>query len=670
MRIMDRSSPVAAQGRMLGRWRALLLLLLPGLSCIACTGPSELPREVVLRVRGHQEVVISPSGRLTPRWFGPQQPIGVCLDAPVALDTSQWRVQLRLTGEAPGKDFVAPSHQASTTLCFERFPPPDLPSSLDLEVCATLEDRFDQRFYRLPCFRAAYESDSSAFTQQLRVAQEQLRTVAELTLEDRLAALDDLADEVLTQGYPLLATNLALVSVHELLAVGTPEALVGARRRLEGLPGWLEQPEAAVPAAKAMLQRAKLELAAGRSRRAWQWLGEAADLARGVAAVDRPGIVIQQARILARLGAGREPIERLEAMLEDCQRGGCREGLVATARELVGWLVLIDPDAADDDLDLAGKTVLAAETAARAEQVDVGGERERANRLINRAFLAYRRGEDPRPSLAEARAILAPLEPSARRASLLAWSTAIEGLAALAGGAPDSALEPCGAAARSQTQAAAWGWSCLAQAQRQLGDLEAAAAAFDQAILRHALPMGDNLDRTLAPGQGADDSYRAARVAIDRGDLEGAWQLLEALDRLAAERFGACDDETQVSQQDRAAQRRALLAQLAWTEPPLAVARSQQVRPIRRALLQALDDLHREQLAVCRRSARWGPAPADVRAFALPDEVLVLRRVPAGFLVAWRTSLARAELRRWLDQIATAQAGGELDDAAWRSLVR
>ncbi|MEM7357183.1 MAG: CHAT domain-containing protein, partial [Acidobacteriota bacterium] len=208
------------------------------------------------------------------------------------------------------------------------------------------------------------------------------------------------------------------------------------------------------------------------------------------------------------------------------------------------------------------------------------------------------------------------------------------------------------------------------QAQRQLGDLEAAAAAFDQAILRHALPMGDNLDRTLAPGQRADDSYRAARVAIDRGDLEGAWQLLEALDRLAAERFGACDDETQVSQQDRAARRRALLAQLAWTEPPLAVARSQQVRPIRRALLQALDDLHREQLAVCRRPARRVPAPADVRAFALPDEVLVLRRVPAGYLVAWRTSLARAELRRWLDQIATAQAGGELDDAAWRSLVR
>ncbi len=92
---------------------------------------------------------------------------------------------------------------------------------------------------------------------------------------------------------------------------------------------------------------------------------------------------------------------------------------------------------------------------------------------------------------------------------------------------------------------------------------------------------------------------------------------------------------------------------------------------MRRSLLGALDKLQRELLATCRRPLRPAPAAADLRAFALPDEVLLLRRSSDGTVrIARRVELPRAELERRIEDLARAQADGHLDDEAWRDLAR
>ncbi len=654
-----------------GRRKHGAWLLLPML--VACSDPGaedstggELPAGVTFRIRGHQEVAIQPDGSLRPRWFG-TQPIGVCLDTRLSIDASRWRVRFRFDGlsEADAAP-LEPAPQAGSVLCFQRPPPPDLPSSRDLEVCATLHDGLLDRRYRLPCFRAVYDSGTSELEAAFAAFAELLQRRSDLPLEHRLVEIDRLADDLTVRGLPLLASSLRLVAVHDLGLEDTAEARAEIRRRLADEPAWLDRPEATVVKMKFTIERAFLELSESRARRAWELLADAEELARGVAAVERVAIVTRQAKILNRMGAGNEPVARLRAVLADCGRWPCHPSLEPGAHQLLGWLLLIDPDAGPRDLDEAARSLEAGGGSSQA-----GDRRERANQLINAAFLANRRGRDPAPILARARMILAELEPDARVHYLLAWIDIVDGLAALAADDAERAVDRCRLAALSSTRAAASGWSCLGQGHRRLGELAAAAEAFDQAVLHHALATPELApERPLAPGLRVDDYYRAARIAVERDDPERAWRLLEALDHLSIDVFSVCEDESAGTRRRLEERRQALLTELEWTAPPLAPERRRQVAPVRRSLLWALDELQRELLSLCRRQLRPSPAAADLRAFALPDEVLSLRRSRDGRVsVARRTALARSELRDRLDRLAQAQRSG-MDDETWRDLAR
>ena len=655
----------------LGR-QSLPWLLLPVL--LACAEPGaedptggpathgELPAGVTLRIRGHQEVAFLPDGSLRPRWFGKQE-VGVCLDVPLSIDASQWRVRLTFDGlSEPAAEPLAAAPQAGSVLCFQRPPPASLPPSSDHEVCATVHDGLLDRHYRLPCFRAVYDPETSAFDAAFDDFLELVQGRSGLPREQLLTEVDRLATELTDRGFPILASSLRMVAVHELGLEGRdPAALAERRRRLADRPAWLDQPEAEWSRMEFTIERAALELDAGRPRRAWELFAEADELARSIAAAERVAIVTKQAKILTRMGAGREAVVRLRAVLSDCGRWPCQPWLEALARQLLGWLLVLDPDAGPRDLEEAAEIL----------EADVSGDYEQANRQINHAYLAVRQSRDPAPMLVEARTLLAALEPDAWVRYLSTWADVVDGLAALATGDAERAADRCRAAARSSTRVAAAGWSCLGQVHRRHDRLEAAAAAFDQALVHHELAAPElALDRPLAPGWRVDDYYRAARVAVDLGDPERAWQMLEALDHLSLDVVSACEDESANTRRRLEARHREVRSQLEWTELPLAPQRQRQVEPARHALLRSLEELQWELLSLCRRPLRPAPAAADLRIFALPDEVLSLRRSTDGRVtLARRAALPRREMRQRLDRLAEAQRSG-LGDREWRELAR
>ncbi len=626
--------------------------------------PAPLPAGVTRSVRGHQEVVVAADGSLRPRWLGSGKTIGLCLDAPIELDTSRWHLELRFDGR-PGAGFEPPVAQAGTTLCFGQPPPPDLASTPELTVCATLDDAFDGRRYRVPCFEAVYDADGAPFEAQRQSGFALFRSSAEWPRERRIEAIDRLAAETESKGYPLLATILRLVAVDELRRQGTDQALADLGRRLAALPAWLARPEATKQAATVTYERAMFEIARGRHRQAWEHLAAAEDLARRVAANTRVAIAMRQAEILNRMGAGRESIARLRTVLADCDRWPCDPRLEPAAHGLLAWFLLIDPDAGPEELETAAASLAAAATS------EPRDPRQLANRRLNAALLDIRRGHDPAPALDQAREALARVEGDDRTRLYLAWADLFAGLAALEAGEPERALDRCRRpAGQGAPRVAAWAWSCLGQARRRLGDLAAAAEAFDQALVRHRLATPElGQDRPLAPGRRVDDTYRAARVAIERRDPRRAWGLLEALDHRWLDDFTACEEEGPAVRRRLEERRQELLADLAWTEPPLAPERRRQLAPVRRLLMQSLDELQRRLLADCRRPLAAAPESADFRAFALPDEVVLLARSARGEINLRRTEISRRELWRRIELLAAAQGSGGMDDAAWRQLA-
>ncbi len=632
----------------------------------------EPPAGISYALRGNQDVVVFDDGTLKPKWFGYAQPIGLCLDTPIEIDTSQWQVRLTFPGRL-STEFTEPRLQAGTTSCFTQTPPTTLQSTSDLEICATLRDGFNNHHYRLPCFRVAFDANDSDFKQVLAAANRTVGLFLQQTNEDNLSTLEQQASGLTERGYPLVGAGLRLLTLRPLFSEGSDEAHAEIRQRLDAAPTWSTQPAAAVLNAKLKRNWAKLALREGQTRRAWQLLSEADELTRQVVAVERLGVIMLQAEILGRLGAGRDSIDRLQAALDECQTGVCRQSLVAPAHQLLGWRLLDDPDASAQDLGRAEDSLATAGDSG--DTGDTGGtvdNLERANQRLNAAFLAIRRGQNPGSALDEAGSILAGLEPGARQQNLQAWHHAFTGLAALAAGDAASAIESCAAAALAAPRIAARGWSCVGRAERLRGELDAAAAAFDQAILHHALAVPDSagLGRPTAPGHRVDDSYRAARVAIERDDPDHAWLLLEALDASTVEFSESCDGRTSPDIQRVESRRHNLLSQLAWTEPPLAPRRQQQVAPVRRALLQSLTELQRVLLAACRSPLQASPVAADLRVFALDNEVISLWRSSDGSLEAQRTSLPRSELNHRIEQLAEAQRNGRLNDEAWRALAQ
>jgi hypothetical protein len=709
-----RPSPLGLLGHvpLLGLLVILLLgLLISLLILAACARPAPPPGEVA--VRGHHDAVLAADGRLTPLFLDPRRAIGLCLAPPPEVDSSQWTARLT-AGGAPlgGGRSLAPKVRMETTVCFEAPPPQPFPEQ-PVDLCAAVRDEVDGRSFGPVCRRVRFGKGAAERKALADEAMAMFAARGPRLLAAWLGDLDALVLRIERRGYPFYAAQLALVGVSECQREATPPALREARRRLAALPRWLAQPAAAELAGQAAYEAASLELADGlHLERAWSELRRAETLYRRIAHRFRITVRMRQAEILALVGATDEGTERLRAALADCGRSPCDELLLPSAYGELAWLILSDPDASDAALEEARGLL----EKALANPQMAQDRLERANRLVDLAYLEARERRDPAARLAVARALLAP-SAGGWEGFLYGWTDLVEGTAALAAGDAARALALCGRrAAEVQTpRLAARALACAGAAYRREGERERALWSYEQAILLHEVASPAQLGQRLplGPGQRADDYYEAARLAVDLGEPARAWELLERLDRLAAgeEVERRCREATRDPAlarrwQETERERDRLLARVLALDMPASGARRRQLETVRRGLKEQLQELSRRSLGCAGApepagdalpaeplqsgDLQGGPLPAGqlptgrlpasrlatgdlatgYRAFPLADEVLLLRRDAAGQVtLERRTPFERRELRREVAAMSAALDQRSLSDEAWRQLA-
>ncbi|MDY7092021.1 MAG: CHAT domain-containing protein [Acidobacteriota bacterium] len=672
----------------------------PGLLAAGCLGLTALllgcgdgePLQLPTVLRGHEEVRLLDDGQAMPVALNAEQPLGLCLEVDPATDTSRWEARLDF-GRRPSPDGFQPATaRMGRTLCFDALPPPEAAASGRVELCGELVDRFDDRRFRLPCRSLLFSGDGP---QHRRLVEELDEVLAASYRTDvfRLAEqLDGLSKRAQEAGWPLLEVRLDLILVHFLTLDGSPRALDEARRRLDALPPWLATPETSARGAQAAYQRALFALdAEQRLGDAWTFLLQAEQRYRRIADPNRFLVTVQQAAILTQVGSRGEAVQRLSMAISDCATMPCDEDLLAHARGELAWLILLDPYALERELQKAETNLLAG--------LDVLDESryplEVANQWINLAYLRVRQGHSPAAELQRAEGLLGQQHPDGEQhddgdldgedlrgegvGRLLDWAGLVRGVAALDNGVLERAVALCGElAGGNDPQLSAWALSCLGRAHRRAGDLERAAWAFDQALLRHEFGQPEDIDQqlSLAPGQRADDFARAARLEVERGSPEAAWELLARLDLLSADeserrrcREQAEDPEILRRWDEIETESRLLMQQLVELATPAAGQRREQAESIRRQLQERLSQLWR-QWPGCRRAPDRQENGLDFRAVALEDEILLLHRLHDGSVkVEKRTDLPREHLVQITGRIEQALSRRDLDDGAWRQLV-
>jgi hypothetical protein len=419
---------------------------------------------------------------------------------------------------------------------------------------------------------------------------------------------------------------------------------------------------------------------------AWTFLQQAEQRYRRIADPNRFLVTVQQAAILTQVGSREEAVQRLSMAISDCASMPCDEELLAHARGELAWLILLDPYALEEELTTAETNLLAGLEVLDEARYPV----EVANQWINLAYLRVRQRRAPSEELQRASKLLgqegsADDKPSVEDVGgegvgrLLDWATLVRGVAALDHGILQRAIDLCGElAGRDDPQLSAWALSCLGRAHRRAGDLDRAAWAFEQALLRHEYGQPEDIDQqlSLAPGQRADDFARAARLEVERGSPEAAWELLARLDLLTADegerrrcREQAEDPEIRQRWSEIEGESRLLMQQLLELAAPAAGQRREQAESIRRQLQERLSQLWR-QWPGCQRAPDRQDDGLDFRAVALEDEILLLHRLPDDTVrVENRTDLSRAQLVQIAGKIEEALSRRDLNDAEWRRLV-
>ncbi len=630
--------------------------------------PSPLPAGVAVKLTGYHEATFDEEGFLIPVVSSGGE-IDICLRTPARVDTSQWQARL-YTDRPPadGKGYQEPVHRLETTLCFRHRLSAELPSEAKLELCGEVLDRFDERGFRLPCQRLHYRADESDRQEVLTAMDAVLRSLPDRGLDEVLRELDGVAARARVAEFPFLALQIDLIAVYYLRRERTSKALASARQRLEGLPDWLDQPTALSWAAPVAYERALVELDDGwRLKAAWEHLSLADRLCHQVLHPMRFTVRMKQAEILARVGAVGDAIRRLSTALADCETTPCYAGLEPSAHGVLAWLIILDPQATDEDLTRAAASLEIALQGARSTE-DVF---EKANQLINRGYLEWRRGDDPRLSLIEARGLLDDASITDADAQRLnGWARLVAGLAALDAEDGDLAQASCAAARQhGQTRLAAWASSCLGQARRRQGDLEGARQAFQEALLHYEYATPGDLGQTfsLTPGGRADAFYRAARLSAEVGDAGEAWEILARLDSLTVNEalLQTCRAPNPTS-----AEEAELLRDLITLDSPAAGRRKLQRESVRRALRERLRDLLRRRPGCAEALRRWPDGPLQFRAVAVADEILLLRREPGGEVVIdKRNSMPRRQRQRLLGELAATLNDRRTADAAWRELM-
>ncbi len=648
------------------------------LVAFGCDRGPGLLEEVEVAWTGHEEVEVdAETGTLTPVLFGTAAAT-VCFRAPATLDTSGWQARLfwrvdhhEADVRAPQPDLGEPSRRMASTVCFSL--PTPAPGER-VALCGQLHDAQTERVDDLPCKAMLYQPARAAPYDELNA---RFRGgLAAGSMEEIVTGLDRTAREARTEGFPVLATLADLASVHYLVQEKTPSALAAARSRLGDLPGWLDQPEVDTVAGQVASQRARYALAVGwQLARAWQDLREADRHFLRVAEPLRIVVPEAEAGLLARLGASTRAVAHINRAIEECGEDGCYAFFVSQAAADSGFWTLLDPTA-------NAKALAAAERSLERALADTpeslpGG---RANILVNLAMARVRQLGDAHDYLRRTRALLVDKTEigAARVAELAGWADLVEALGALGDGEAGRALTLCDdlVAHELTPRLTAWALDCMAQAHRRQRAFGQASAAYRRLFdfYQYATPQALGQDVPLGPSQRADAFYRAVQVAVELGNPDEAWALLDRLDSLTVSESArrACREQLTdpaliEAWQVRDRRRAELSRRLQAFEAPVSGRRRQQQIASEQATRAELDELARTWpgcVGVPAPVATFGP---ELRALAVEDEVLVLRRDSGGVVgVDHRTPIPRDDLRRDIEALADALDHRTLDDKAWR----
>jgi len=624
------------------------------------------------RLAGHYELVAGASpGELLPAALAPTDPLRACVESDRTADTSQWEGAVYAPGEATDRDFVPPIRRAGAVLCFAT-PEVEI-ESVSTSFCLSLRDRYTGHESELGCRPIRHVADPEEYLAFDRELKELLQGHGAMTPPELIDALDDLGARIRTAGYPLLGLRIRLISVYFLRRDGGEEGRAKAWTRLTDLPSWLSEPGAESWLGETALERANVLMFQGRLRAAWKELREADRAYLLTAHEKRLGVVQRQGEILSRVGAPGEGISRLSSALADCATSPCLDSLQASARISLAWWLVQSPSASIEEVTAAAR-VLDADLEAESGDSD---PLEVANAAMNLALLEQRSGVDPRATLTRVRSAVSD-RPGGRAEHLRDWAELVEATWELTV-SPSGSLERAMAVAGSTAtpDVAAWAWSLVGRAQRRLGDLETAADAFARALTFHEFLAGSALEQAIPLGDSleADDAYRSARVAVDRGEFEIAWETLSRLGKREGLRSAATDGSPCAEEQpERSERRRDLLQQLLELERPASKPRRAQREPIRRAVMTELQELARIPLGCAEATVVVEPR---FRAFALADEVILLERSARGEVaLARRSKISLEQIVAAAEKIAegwTSPMGetGEppMSDATWRQLV-
>jgi len=599
------------------------------------SGPPPLLAHPVPVFRGHRDLREGD----VPWILGREAAVGVCLDVPSGVDTSQW--EARLFGEPA----VPAAVRLDTTLCFEVPVPQDLPEG-EGQLCAELRDRYDGTRQSLPCVPFRFDGDEAA----VRALEGEIP--AALKEGDPVPRLDALAAKARAQGFPGLALRVQLIAAYTSRRQGTPASLAQAGERLRGDPSWLVQPAAARWAGQLAYERATLKLETEADLEGtWTLLREAE---RGFrVSGDRKWIAAgtKQAEVLSRAGAPAEAQARLRFGLAQCAAAPCDAGLTRAAENTLAWLIAADPDAGEAELAEAERAFGHLLEKAPADPL------EHANLCLNLAIARQRRGRSPRAPLGEASGLLEP-QATGRGRELRGWAELIEARQDLAEGRLARAAERGERLGRADvtSRLRALGASCAGTAHRRLGALPRALACFSEARGLHARAARDPLPVPLGPGQRAEDTYAAARVVLELGRPAEAWALLAELD---GEESAPAETAPEVAP---------FVATLRDLERPASGPRRAQREALRTGTLDRMQEAVRGEAPAMPPAA--GDAAVDFRAFPLDDEIVLLHRTAEGEVVlARRSPFPRTRLVSSLAALEDAIARQEPDDARWTALA-
>ena len=667
---------------------SLLVVVLPFAQACGCAEPTT--EEVMgVAVAGHQDVVEASGDEPMPLVIGKPEGLRLCVQVPAEAIEASWQASLEIDGRCDG-EWLAPSRRLSSgdrrsdTVCFSVSLPVRLGPEARYRICGMMRDARDPAVrHPLACHTLVARGEDPRYAELTEAFSQQD--------VDLLHAKAREADEA---GYPLLGARLRMVAVFHLRRDHDEPFSPRVSALLDELPSWLdEQPEvAALWRGMTSEVFATGHLAEGDLVAAWQLAGEADRQYGLVAHAVWPAAAQLKSAVLERVGALGEARDLVTAALATCaaETAPCRKREVADLRRQQAWLNLIDEDASPEALR-AAESVFVAELEAGSND-----PLARANSAINVALARLRSAGDFQEPLAVAESLLSNDQlAQSRRTFLLGWIRLIRAEGDLRSQSPDMAARSCEALAEQteDIQLAALAFDCAGRAWQAAGRLELAARRYERAleIWRFATPRELQLDIALGTGKRAATTYRAARLAVDRGQPERAADLLRELDagstmesvrrRCRAEATGA--NAARWTEIDREISELTDEARLLDRPGP---GSTQAIRDARRLVIsQQLVGLHRElpgceapagasALLAGSGSAGIGPSGIDsdtvqVRAFATDDEVIVLYRMPEGGIESRRHELPRRSLLATVREVEGHLATRAIDDAGWRAVL-